>query len=141
MYVKITNGNPVKYTIGEFRRDNPQVSFPKIIPESTLVEYGVYPLATSERPSCDPITQNLVEGTPKLVEGVWTQTWGVVGISLEEVEQRKATRLARLKQQRSSAYTQEADPLFFKAQRGEVTIAEWEAKVLEIKTRYPYPAY
>jgi len=41
---------------------------------------------------------------------------------------------------RSVAYRNEADPLFFKAQRGEATIDEWFAKVSEIKARYPYPA-
>lgn len=41
---------------------------------------------------------------------------------------------------RAAAYTTEADPLFFKAQRGEVPITEWEAKVAEIRARYPYPA-
>ena len=40
---------------------------------------------------------------------------------------------------RASAYTTEADPLFFKAQRGEATMEEWEAKVAEIRSRYPYP--
>ena len=38
---------------------------------------------------------------------------------------------------RHNAYVAEADPLFFKAQRGEGTMADWEAKVAEIKTRYP----
>lgn len=38
---------------------------------------------------------------------------------------------------RRAAYQQEADPLFFKAQRGEATIGEWQAKVAEIKARYP----
>ena len=36
-------------------------------------------------------------------------------------------------------YQQESDPLFFMAQRGEATMEEWEAKVAEIKARYPYP--
>ena len=40
---------------------------------------------------------------------------------------------------RRSAYREEADPLFFMSQRGEATTAEWEAKVAEIKARYPYP--
>jgi len=40
---------------------------------------------------------------------------------------------------RHAAYTAEADPLFFMSQRGEATTAEWEAKVAEIKARYPYP--
>lgn len=45
---------------------------------------------------------------------------------------------AEMKQKRESAYKAEADPLFFKAQRGEATAQEWEAKVAEIKTRFPY---
>jgi hypothetical protein len=40
---------------------------------------------------------------------------------------------------RRSAYRQEADPLFFMSQRGEATVEEWQAKVAEIKARYPYP--
>ena len=39
---------------------------------------------------------------------------------------------------RASAYAAEADPLFFKAQRGEATMDEWNAKVAEIRARYPY---
>lgn len=38
---------------------------------------------------------------------------------------------------RHAAYVAESDPLFFKAQRGEGTMADWEAKVAEIKARYP----
>jgi hypothetical protein len=40
---------------------------------------------------------------------------------------------------RAAAYAAEADPLFFKAQRGEATTDEWTAKVAEIKARFPYP--
>ena len=40
---------------------------------------------------------------------------------------------------RASAYRLEADPLFFKVQRGEATMDEWTAKVTEIRNRYPYP--
>lgn len=40
-------------------------------------------------------------------------------------------------QNRHNAYVTESDPLFFKAQRGEGTMADWEAKVAEIKARYP----
>ena len=39
---------------------------------------------------------------------------------------------------RVNSYREFSDPLFFKAQRGEVTIEEWQAKVEEIKTRFPY---
>ena len=44
----------------------------------------------------------------------------------------------RLQRQRAAAYAAEADPLFFKAQRGEATMQEWQDKVAEIKARFPY---
>ena len=36
-------------------------------------------------------------------------------------------------------YSKEADPIFFKWQRGEATEQEWLDKIEEIKLRYPYP--
>ena len=53
-------------------------------------------------------------------------------LSLDEIK-------SRLKQQRQLAYTQESDPLFFKAQRNEISLSDWIAKIEEIKARYPYP--
>lgn len=40
---------------------------------------------------------------------------------------------------RRAAYQTEADPLFFKWQRGDGTKEVWEAQVELIKARYPYP--
>ena len=41
------------------------------------------------------------------------------------------------KEQRQQAYEQEADPQFFKWQRGEATEQEWLDKVQQIRERYP----
>jgi hypothetical protein len=55
-----------------------------------------------------------------------------------EVSRLTALEPARIAtENRRAAYIAEADPLFFKAQRGEATMEEWQAKVAEIKTRFP----
>lgn len=41
---------------------------------------------------------------------------------------------------RAAAYQTEADPLFFKAQRGEAEMGDWLAVVEAIKSRFPYPS-
>jgi hypothetical protein len=46
---------------------------------------------------------------------------------------------AQIEALRKAAYQNEADPLYFKAQRGEATMDEWLAKIAEIKARYPEP--
>ena len=65
-------------------------------------------------------------------------------LAKEEVEGEYEKLLAadstqQIKNNRSDAYKKESDPLFFKAQRGEITLAVWEAKVQEIRERFPYP--
>jgi hypothetical protein len=87
----------------------------------------------------EPIAQNLTEAAPTLVDGIWTQVWNVTAATSEEIEQRKTEQLVNIKAQRAYTYTQEADPLFFKAQRGEADMAEWNAKIEEIRIRFPYP--
>jgi hypothetical protein len=55
-----------------------------------------------------------------------------------EVARLTALEPARIAtENRRAAYIAEADPLFFKAQRGEATMEEWQAKVAEIQNRFP----
>ena len=83
----------------------------------------------------------------KTIVNVQTSEAITVELTAEEVAEREAyvrdVYPLELRQQaednRASAYRSEADPLFFKAQRGEATTDEWTAKVAEIKARFPYP--
>lgn len=68
------------------------------------------------------------------------------GLQIKPTEQEIDDELARLQaaepnriaeQNRLLAYRSESDPLFFKAQRGEVTLDDWKNKVAEIKLRFP----
>lgn len=132
MFIKLTNGIPETYTIGQLRRDNPQTSFPKDIPAGTLAAYGVYPVKRVPAPSHNALIQLIRVVDPVQIDGEWTQQWEVVGLPVDQ-------QIENLKAARANAYTEEADPMFFKAQRGEIDVVEWEAKVTEIRNRYPYP--
>jgi hypothetical protein len=59
MYIKLTNGTPTAYTMGNLRRDNPAVSFPRNIPLNVLAEYQVYPVTVLPAPVYDPVCQYL----------------------------------------------------------------------------------
>jgi len=61
MFVKITNGqvNQYPYTAGDLRRDNPNVSFPKNIPNGVFAKYGVYPVGYQAAPDYDPLTHRI----------------------------------------------------------------------------------
>ena len=61
MHVKLTNGQPSQfpYSVGQFRRDNPQTSFPKVIPDTILRRHGVFPVEELGKPAYDPLVQTL----------------------------------------------------------------------------------
>ncbi len=67
-----------------------------------------------------------------------TQTQPTEAEIAAEVARLTALEPARIAtENRRTAYISEADALFFKAQRGEATMQEWQAKVTEIKNRFP----
>jgi hypothetical protein len=132
MFIKLTNGVPTQYTIGQLRRDNPQTSFPKDVPNEILASYDVYPVKRVPAPPYNELTQFIRVVDPVQIDGVWTQQW-------EKLDLPVAQQIENLKAARATAYAEEADPLFFKAQRDEAELTEWEAKVQEIRDRFPYP--
>jgi len=105
MYVKITNGTPETYTIGQLRRDNPNTSFPRALSEETLASYNVFPLSPTDQPTYDH-TKNVVEGTPQEVGGAWTQVWSVSDASSEEIAARIERQSERSREKRDSLLLQ-----------------------------------
>lgn len=87
MYVKLTSGGEVEqypYTLGDLRRDNKNVSFPRQVDADTLAMYRVYPVVVSDRPTYDAITQKIAQGTPTLIDGVWTVAWIVSNLPADD---------------------------------------------------------
>ena len=42
------------------------------------------------------------------------------------------------REMRRRAFVTEADPMYFKVQRGEISQADYDSKVAEIRAKYPY---
>jgi hypothetical protein len=49
-------------------------------------------------------------------------------------------QLMQAQRSRAAAFTAEADPLFFRVQRGEASQEDYDQLVAEIRSRYPYPS-
>ena len=104
MYVKVTNGavNQFPYTIGQLRRDNPNTSFPKSIPEATLADYGVYSVVNSDFPDFNDKTQKVVAAdVPVLTNDVWTLSYSVEDLSAEEVQELRDGAAQKNREQRN----------------------------------------
>ena len=90
MHVKITNGtvDTYPYNVGQLRRDNPNTSFPKRIPDEMLANYGVYPVTVEDKPSYAERTQALAQGAAPTGSGTnWTIGWTLSDKTSNEVQQ------------------------------------------------------
>lgn len=124
MYVLIKNDavETYPYSVQQLYADNPNTSFPSPTPNSTLADFGVFPVVPTPQPAYDPVTQNLTEIDPVQVDGLWVQQWSVTQASTEEVAERKEQLKLDNKAQASSLlqqtdWTQVADcPLINKQQ-------------------------
>ena len=89
MHVKITNGSVDTYphNVGQLRRDNPNTSFPKQVPDEMLESYGIYTVVYTDMPSIDDRTQKVEQdATPSLVDGAWTIGWTTSSKTAEETQ-------------------------------------------------------
>lgn len=77
------------YSLAQLRKDNPDVSFPADMSDERMAEFGVGTVAEVARPDYDPVTQNIVEGAPVLIDGVWSQVWTVEAATAEEIARRQ----------------------------------------------------
>jgi hypothetical protein len=73
-YMKTTNGVSEIYSIGNLRRDNPNVSFPKKLTNEILADYGLEAIFPKEAPDYDPLTQYISNTVAKEEDGKWYRT-------------------------------------------------------------------
>lgn len=89
-YVKAINNQAVQYpyTIGEFRADNKNTSFPKQISEETLAAYNAFPVTIREMPTYDQRTEYVEMDTMPTLEGnSWILGWTVHDKTPEQIQQ------------------------------------------------------
>jgi len=94
MHVKITNDQPVEfpYTIGQFRRDHPETSFPRIIPDTMLKRHLVHPVIELSKPAYEPLVQNLVMGDMPHKEVIRLKTENDATNHIGEVDQSQVSQ-------------------------------------------------
>jgi hypothetical protein len=94
-HIKITNGIQKPYDIGQLRRDNPEVSFPKIVSPKTLERYGVHKTITAISPEHNEMTQVILRDIDATdVKGQWTY--------LSSVREKTAKEIAVMRDRLSS---------------------------------------
>ena len=101
MFVKITNGQAqANYTIGDLRKDHPNVSFPRNISDEVLAAYNVFRVTELPAPDYNSRTHRLVTQAPALVDGVWTVSRIAVAKDQAQIDNETAQAAANVRADR-----------------------------------------
>jgi hypothetical protein len=103
MLVKLNDGVPSEWpvTAARLRYENPKISFPASLEGIDLSEYGFAPFQYADPTVYNSKYETLEEVVPRLVDGVYVQTWSISDIYTSEERQaldaEEAAQLPRLR--------------------------------------------
>ena len=130
-YAKVENNTIVKYpySLGDLKQDNPKVSFPSTILSQAANnnEYNVVEVVAVAMPEEEG--SHAVEEEPLLNGSVWSQNWKLVSDPVVESEV-----LPEWERNRRNDYGMSFEQIEFITENG---LEAWQAKVAEIKAKYP----
>ena len=120
MHLKLTNGTPAKYTLGQLRRDNPQTSFPKLIPDDLLASYDVYPYTRPTPAEYDNLAWRLIDDAfVQGAEGHWSLPYKLEALPLEDAQR-------NIRSRRDSLLKETDWVVIMHTEKGTNIPAEWE---------------
>lgn len=88
----IKDGQPQKYSVRQLKADNPNVSFPDVIPPERLADWNCYEYTEAATQSIDPETEYVSGGQFQNINGAWIYTKTVNQYTSEELAQRLAAK-------------------------------------------------
>jgi hypothetical protein len=84
MYLRIKNSEIIyPYSIQQLKLDEYNVSFPNHLTTEILEGFGVH--SVQQTPMPNDYTKNISEGTPQLIDGIYTQIWNQTDATQEEI--------------------------------------------------------
>ena len=105
MYLRIKdNGIVQRQSIQQLKIDEYNVSFPTDLTSEILEGFGVY--SVQQTPMPNDYTKNIVEGTPTLVDGTYTQVWNQTDATQEEIDIKIENQWQQIRVARNEILTQ-----------------------------------
>jgi hypothetical protein len=105
MYLRIKDNEIVyPYSIQQLKIDEYNVSFPTDLTSEILEGFGVY--SVQQTPMPNDYTKNIVEGTPTLVDGTYTQVWNQTDATQEEIDVKIQNQWEQIRVARNEILTQ-----------------------------------
>ena len=103
MYLKVSGSTiTYPYSVQNLKIENPNVSFPSIIPDSLLENFGVYNVESKDSGYDDDYTKDVVEVTPTLSGSIYVQTYQISDADEATINTRKEIKWSEIRDSRNT---------------------------------------
>jgi len=143
-YILATGSSVIEYpySIEKLRSDNPETSFPVVMNDSELCEWGVYPVTEEAAPTVNEATEQAEQAAPALIHDSWMVKWVISEASAEQKvirTERQALEVRRIRNIKlmNTDYTQLSDFLGSEIKRLEW--AEYRQNLRDIPQQDGFP--
>jgi len=85
--LKLTDGNPVKYSESRLRRDNPDTLFPDVLTDEVLADFDCYKYTIDPKPEYNEVLQ-YVRIKFEHRDAGWVQAWDVIDFEEDAAKSR-----------------------------------------------------
>ena len=136
MYAKIKDGSVEKYpySITDLKKDNPNVSFPKVLNTSILNSFGTYEVVTDSKPTYNSVNQTInKKNIPELVSGTWTLKWETKDKPQEDIDKEKSDEQIALRKKRNTLLDQSDWSINSDSQLTEDEVTKWKTYRQELR--------
>lgn len=144
MYILTDDSAVLKfpYSVEELRSDNPNTSFPLLMSEEELAEWGVFTVEDQDPPAYNEQTESIEIGPPALVDGKWVRECNVIQAELAEVQRRNVVQTGIIRAERNrllaaTDYSQLAD--FSGGSHNQLAITAYRQALREVPQQPSFP--
>ena len=109
MYVKLKDNAIEKfpYSIGDLKKDNPNVSFPKIFSSEIIETFSLADVTVDAKPSFNSVTQTVSQKTnPELIDGKWVLKWDTNSKAQSVIDKEKSDEQNNIRRERNTLLSQ-----------------------------------
>ena len=102
MYLKVSGSNiTYPYSVEQLKSENKNISFPTIISDSLLEQFGVYKVELRDGGYDDDYTKDVIEVTPTLSGSVYIQTYQITDADETTINIRIEQKWEEIREQRN----------------------------------------
>ena len=127
MYLKVSGSTiTYPYSVQNLKIENPNVSFPSIIPDSLLENFGVYKVELKDSGYDNDDSKDVVEVTPTLSGSVYVQTYQITDADSETIEKRKEIKWSEIRTTRNTLLSESDWTQFQDSPITGSSLTEWQ---------------